>query len=99
MKPITSKQRAYLRGLGNGLQPIFQVGKAGATEENLRGIETCFNTNELIKISVLQNCTEDPVYIANAAADAAGAQVVQVIGRKFILYKPFKKDPKIILPR
>ncbi len=99
MKKITSKQRAYLRGLGNSLRPVFQIGKAGATEENIRAIETCFNTNELIKIAILQNCGDDPAYLANTAAAGTGSQVVQVIGRKFILYRPFKDEPQIILPR
>ena len=58
-----------------------------------------FNTHELIKIAVLKNCIDDPKEIANVVAERTQSQVVQVIGKKIVLYKPFKQDPKIILPR
>ena len=95
---LTSKQRAYLRSLANPLKPVFQIGKSSVTEENIRAIGECFNTNELIKVSILQNCEDDPRDLAAEVAEGTGSTVVQVIGRKFTLYKPFGKDPEIILP-
>ena len=58
----------------------------------------CFNNNELIKVAVLKNCLDDPKMIAEAIAERTHSQVVHVIGRKIVLYKPDKKNPKIILP-
>ncbi len=96
---MTSKQRSYLKSLASTLDPVFQVGKSSLTPEVTAAIEECFNTRELIKVAVLKNCLDDPKEIAQVVAERTHSQVVQVIGRKFILYKPDKKNPKIILPK
>ena len=95
---MTSKQRSYLKSLAMNIEPIFQVGKSSITPEYTQAIAEAFNTKELIKISVLKNCLDDPRSIAEVLADRTGSQVVQVIGKKIVLYKPDKKDPKIVLP-
>ena len=95
---MTSKQRSYLKGPAMNIEPIFQVGKSSITPEYTQAIAEAFNTKELIKISVLKNCLDDPRSIAEVLADRTGSQVVQVIGKKIVLYKPDKKDPKIVLP-
>lgn len=94
---MTSKQRAYLKSLASNLNPIFQVGKSSLTPEFTEAISEAFNTKELIKIAVLKNCADDPNEIAEMIAERTHSQVVQVIGKKIILYKPDKKNPKIIL--
>ena len=96
---MNSRQRAYLKSLASNLNPSFQIGKSTLTPEITEAVRECFNTHELIKVSVLQNCLDDPKLIANALADRTGSQLVQVIGKKFILYKPFKDNPVIILPK
>lgn len=96
---LTSKQRAYLKSLANSLDPIFQVGKSSLTPEFTESVGDAFNTRELLKIAVLKNCADDPREIAQAVAERTHSQVVQVIGKKIILYKPDKKNPKIVLPR
>lgn len=96
---MTSKQRAYLKGLANDLNPIFQVGKASLTPEVTEAVSEAFGTRELLKIAVLKNCMDDPKEIASIIAERTHSQVVQVIGKKIILYKPDPKDPKIILPK
>lgn len=96
---MTSKQRAYLKGLAMNLDPVFQIGKSSVTPENIEAIAEVFNTHELVKIAVLKNCLDDPKEIANVTAERTHSQVVQVIGRKFVLYKPFKDNPKIVLPK
>ena len=96
---MTSKQRAYLKSLASTINPIFQVGKSSLTPEYITAISEAFNTRELIKISVLKNCLDDPNEIAQTIAERTHSQVVQVIGKKIILYKPDKKNPKIILPK
>ena len=95
---MTSKQRAYLKSLASVINPIFQVGKASLTPEITEAVNEAFNTNELIKIAVLKNCAEDPREIAEMLAERTHSQVVQVIGKKFVLYKPYKDKPKIVLP-
>lgn len=96
---MTSKQRAYLKSLANELNPIFQVGKASLTPEFTAMVGEAFNTKELIKIAVLKNCMDDPNEIGQTIAERTHSQVVQVIGKKIILYKPDRKNPKIILPK
>lgn len=81
------------------LEPLFQIGKLSVTPENVEAISEVFNTHELVKISVLKNCIDDPKEIATVVAERTHSQVVQVIGKKFVLYKPFKENPKIILPK
>lgn len=96
---MTSKQRAYLKSLASNLNPVFQIGKASLTPEVTEAVDECFNNNELIKVAVLKNCLDDPKAIAEAVADRTHSQVVQVIGRKIVLYKPDHDNPKIILPK
>ncbi len=96
---MTSKQRAYLKGLASKLDPIYQVGKSSLTPELTEGIREAFNRNELIKVAVLKNCLDDPGEIAQMIAERTHSQVVQVIGKKFVLYKPDRDKPKIILPK
>ena len=95
---LTSKQRAHLKGLAMNIDPIFQVGKSSITPKYVEAIREAFNTRELIKISVLKNCLDDPKEIAQVVAERTGSTVVQVIGKKIVLYKPDKDKPKIVLP-
>ncbi|MBO5985903.1 MAG: ribosome assembly RNA-binding protein YhbY [Lachnospiraceae bacterium] len=96
---MTSKQRAYLKSLASVLNPTFQVGKSSLTPEITEAIGESFNNNELIKVSVLKNCADDPREIAEYVAERTHSELVQVIGKKFVLYKPFKENPKIVLPK
>lgn len=96
---MTSKQRAYLMSLASNLNPVFQVGKASLTPELTEAIAECFNNNELIKIAVLKNCMDDPRSIGEVVAERTHSQLVQVIGKKIVLYKPNKDKPKIELPK
>ena len=95
---MTSKQRAYLKGLAMNIEPVFQIGKYGLTPEVTEAVRETFNTRELVKIGVLKNCMEDPKQMADMLADRTGAQVVQVIGKKIVLYKESKNHKKIELP-
>ena len=91
---MTTKERAYLKGLAANLEPVFQIGKAGLTPEVTEAIRETFNTRELVKLGVLKNCMEDPRQIAGFIADRTGSSVVQVIGRKIVLYKESKDHKK-----
>ena len=95
---MTSKQRAYLKGLAMDLEPVFQIGKSGLTPEVTEAVRETFHTRELVKIYVLKNCMEDVKKIAGFLADRTGSQVVQVIGKKIVLYKENKDNKKILLP-
>ena len=94
---LTSKQRAYLKSLAQNIDAIFQIGKNGLTPEVTEAIALALEARELIKISVLQNCLEDPKEMAQTLAERTKSIVVQVIGKKIVLYKPAKKNPKITL--
>ena len=96
---MTSKQRAYLKGLAMKMEPIMQLGKGSVTPENTAAVDEALAARELIKINVLQNCLDDPRQMAEVLAERTHAQVVQVIGRKIVLYREGKKEKKkIILP-
>lgn len=97
---MTSKQRAYLKGLAMQMEPILQLGKSGLTPENTASVDEALAARELIKISVLQNCLEDPREMAEILAERTRSQVVQVIGKKIVLYKEGKDNKKKIeLPK
>lgn len=99
---MTSKQRAYLKSLAMNIDPIYQVGKASLTTEIIAGIREALDARELIKVSVLKNCADDPKEIAQVVAERTRSQIVQVIGKKIVLYKPStdsKKKNKIELPK
>ncbi len=95
---MTSKQRAYLKSLAMNMDPIINVGKSSLTPEVTEAVAEALNKRELVKIGVLKNCIDDPREIANAIAERTKSEVVQVIGKKIVLYKRPKKDAKIILP-
>lgn len=95
---MTSKQRAYLKSLASSLEPVFQVGKSSLTPQVTEAIGEAFNTRELIKVAVLKNCLDDPREIGEMIAERTHSHVVQVIGKKIVLYKPDRDNPKIQLP-
>lgn len=94
---MTSRQRAYLRSLASNIQPIYQVGKSIVTPELTAGIDEALEARELIKINVLKNCMDTPMNVANIIAERTHSEVVQVIGKKIVLYRPSKTNPKIEL--
>ena len=97
---MTRKQRAYLKGLAMTMEPSLQLGKGGLTPENTAAVDEALAARELIKISVLQNCLEDPRQMAEVLAERTRSQIVQVIGKKIVLYREGKNEKKKIeLPR
>lgn len=96
---MTSKQRAYLKSLAMVTEPIFQIGKGRLTPEISEAVRDALEARELIKITVLNNCMEDPNDLARVLAERTGSEVVQVIGKKIVLYKESKKKKKIELPK
>ena len=96
---MTTKQRAYLKSLAMTMDPIFQIGKNSMTPELTKAATEALQARELIKISVLKNCADDPRDLADMMAERTKSQVVQVIGKKIVLYKEGKeKNKKIQLP-
>lgn len=102
---MNSKQRAFLRSLASNIDPSFQIGKSCLSPEVTEAVLECFNTHELVKINVLKNCPDDIKFMAQTLAERTGSTVVEVIGRKIVLYKEDtdnkdnKNGKKIILPR
>ena len=92
---LTSKQRAYLRGIASTYDTIFQVGKGGITEKMCRDIGEALRKRELIKLRVLENSGYTAREASEQIASATDSEVVQVIGSKFVLFKRNKKDPVI----
>lgn len=97
---MTSKQRAYLKSLAMTMEPVLHIGKATLTPEVTKAVAEVLEARELVKIGVLKNCMDDPKEIAQILAERTRSQVVQVIGKKIVLYKPADdvKERKIVLP-
>ena len=97
---MTSKQRSYLKGLAMNLDPIFQIGKSSLTPEVTEAVSEALEARELVKITVLKNCLYDGRSIAEVLCERTHSEVVQVIGRKIVLYRPAKDETKrkIVLP-
>lgn len=96
---MTSKQRAFLKSLANNIDSIFQIGKGGASPELISAIDDALEKRELIKCTVLNNCMDDIKYIASAISERTKSQVVQVIGKKIVLYRESKTNKAIQLPK
>lgn len=98
---MTTKQRAYLKSLAMNIEPVSQIGKGGLTAEYLESVEEALEARELIKISVLKNCMDDPKELAFSIAEDTDAEVVQVIGKKIVLYRRARQPEKrkIDLPK
>jgi RNA-binding protein len=98
---MTSKQRSYLKGLAMNIDPIFQIGKSSLTPEITNAIAEALEARELIKITVLKNCLDDGGSIAEVLSERTRSEIVQVIGRRIVLYKQAKEEAKrkIVLPK
>lgn len=96
---LNSKQRAYLRGLVNPLDTILMIGKSGMSDEIIKQADDALLARELIKGKVLETSDISPKEAANIIANAVKADVVQVIGTKFVLYRKNEKEPVIVLPK
>jgi len=89
---LTGKERAALRARANGMPAIFHLGKAAITPEFTEGIREALEARELIKIDTLQNCDMEPKEAARILSERTGSEVVQIVGRKIILYKKSKTN-------
>ena len=96
---MTGKQRAYLRGLANGLETILTVGKGGLSENVIKQADEALTARELIKGRVLEASLLSAAEACQALAEATGAEGIQSIGSRFVLYRPHPTEPKIRLPR
>ena len=96
---MTSKQRAFLKSIASNEDTIFQLGKGGIDENFIKQVDSALEKREIVKIKALETYVDGPHYAASEIAEAVGADVVQVIGTKFVLYRESRKNKKIILPR
>lgn len=96
---MNSKQRAYLRKLAHDMEPIFQIGKAGVTPELVTSVDQALEKREMIKCTMLKNCFDEPRNVAETIAARSRSEVVMVMGRRFVLYRPNKDKPSIVLPK
>ena len=89
---ITGKQRSYLKGLANQLDPLVFIGKADLTDTVIKEIDNVLNARELVKVKIQESSLLDPKETANRLADMLGAEFVQAIGRKFVLYRETSRE-------
>ncbi|MFO7180550.1 MAG: ribosome assembly RNA-binding protein YhbY [Pseudomonadota bacterium] len=98
-RPLTGKQRRYLRALAHGQKPVVQIGKSGLRPSVFDAIEQALVAHELIKIKVARDAEETPEEVARAIEEQTGAHVAQIVGRVLVVYRRRDRDPKIVLPR
>lgn len=96
---LTSKQRAYLRSLANSLENVVMVGKGGLSDQLYKTADEVITARELIKGKVLESCELSVREVADTIAEKINADVVQVIGSKFVLYRKNEDEPVIVLPK
>lgn len=96
---MNGKQRSYLKKLAHDLQPLFQIGKNGLTENFIEQMNQALEARELVKCKVLNNSMLDAKETANELARATNAEFVQAIGNKFTLYRESQDNKKIVLPK
>ena len=96
---LTSKQRAYLRGIANSIDTILMVGKGSITDQVVKQAEDALYAREIIKGKVLENCEINSRQVADILSEKLDCDVVQVIGSKFDLFMPNPDEPVIKLPR
>ena len=98
---ITSKQRAYLRKLSHTMEPLFQIGKDGVTEQLINAVEEALEKREILKIKILETAVRDTKETCNELAQKLNAEPIQAIGNKFILYRRAREEKhrKIELPK
>ena len=94
---LNSRQRAQLRGLANSMETIFQVGKSGVTENTVKQVSDALEARELIKLRTLETCPTSSRETADEIAEKTGADVVQVIGTRFVLYRDSKDNKQLKL--
>ena len=94
---MTGKQRRALRALAHSLKPLLQLGKHGLSDQFLEQLNTALLRHELIKLKVLENAPNTPRESAKILEEQA-LEIIQVIGRTIVLYRPHPEDPQIILP-
>ena len=96
---MNSRQRAYLKSLAMTMEPVLQIGKSSLTPELTDAVSEALEARELIKIHVLKNCMDDAGSIGETLAERTRSQVVQVIGKKIVLYRESKTKKKMALPK
>ncbi len=96
---MTSKQRAYLKSIAMTTEPVFQIGKGRLTPEITEAVNEALEARELIKLTVLNNCMDEPEAIARVLAERTHSEIVQVIGKKIVLYRESVTKKKIELPK
>ena len=94
---LTSKQRARLKSIAASTETILQIGKGGVGEQLVKQVDDALTARELVKLRALETAPEEPGELAQALAEATGSQVVQVIGRRLVLYRKNPKKPVIVL--
>lgn len=95
---LKGKQRSYLRSLGNSIESIVQIGKNGVDEAVLKQVDDALRAREIIKCNVLKNSLLTAREACNIICEELTAEPVQVIGNRFIIYRPSKENPVIKLP-
>ena len=96
---LTGKQRAYLKGLANTMDPLFQIGKNGLTDNFIKQVKEALEARELIKIKVLNNSLLEAEEVAKELVDKIEGEYIQSLGNKFVIYKESKENKKIQIPK
>jgi RNA-binding protein len=95
---LTTKQRQHLKGLGHSLKTVIQIGKDGLNERQLKSISKALDDHELIKMGVLENSDFDKNEVSELICEPLDAELIQIVGKKILIYRKNKEKSKIVLP-
>jgi RNA-binding protein len=95
---LTSAQKKFLKGLGHSLNPVIHIGKEGITERLITSISKALSDHELIKVSLLDNSDLERDDVAEQVSNSTSSELIQILGKKILFYKPNPKKKRIILP-
>ena len=96
---VTTKQRAALRRMANGLEPIVHIGKAGISDNLIKQCDDALTAREIVKGTVQENCPISAKEALESMCVSLRAEPVQAIGRRFVLYRKNNEQPGIVLPK
>lgn len=96
---LRGKERSYLKSIANNIDPIFQIGKGGLNKNFIVQLDKALEKRELVKVKILENCDLGPKETAIEICEAIGAEFVQAIGSKFVIYKESKNNKQIDLSK
>lgn len=96
---LTANQKKFLRGIAHGLNPVIIIGAQGVTDNLMAELERALTHHELLKIKIAAGEREDRKTVIDYILQHTKAELVQSVGKMFVIYRPHPKAPELVLPK